>query len=180
MWRLPYWRWRTHTSESPKQVVDVVLRATQRRLTTPARLGQALQERTRQRWRSLIGDVLADVEAGVASPLERRYARDVEGAHGLPRGLRNAPEADCDGTRYRDVRYGAWRLVVELDGREAHPTEEAFRDRRRDNRAVSEGDAVLRYGWREVVGDFHRLGRRGQGQGSELTAAVGFPRSRAG
>ena len=43
-----------------------------------------------------------------------------------------------------------WLTVVELDGRAAHPADEAFRDHRRDGAAVA-GDVVLRYGWRDVV-----------------------------
>ncbi len=41
---------------------------------------------------------------------------------------------------------------MELDGREAHPEDQAFRDYRRDNHAAVAGEAVLRYGWRDVVG----------------------------
>jgi hypothetical protein len=52
---------------------------------------------------------------------------------------------------YHDVRYRRWSTVVELDGRAAHPVEEAFRDFRRDNRVVVAGDVVLRYGWRDVA-----------------------------
>ena len=51
------------------------------------------------------------------------------------------------------MRYQKWGVVVELDGQGAHPADRAFRDRARDNAAVSEGLAPLRYGWREVAGD---------------------------
>jgi very-short-patch-repair endonuclease len=51
------------------------------------------------------------------------------------------------------VRYEPWRVVVELDGREAHPAESWFRDMDRDNRAAFAGEQALRYGWREVVND---------------------------
>jgi hypothetical protein len=88
----------------------------------------------------------------VASPLELRYARDVERAHGLPPGLRNRPERGPQGkTRYHDVRYPEFGTVVELDGREAHPGDEAFRDLYRDNVLAAAGDQVLRYGWRDVT-----------------------------
>jgi very-short-patch-repair endonuclease len=43
--------------------------------------------------------------------------------------------------------------VVELDGRDAHPDAERFRDRRRDNRVVVSGRLSLRYGWREISDD---------------------------
>ena len=72
---------------SASEAVDLVLRATQRRLTTADRLRFSLQRRPRHRWRALLLDVLSDVEDGVTSPLERRYRRDVEHGHGLPAAL---------------------------------------------------------------------------------------------
>ena len=102
--------------------VDVVLRATQRRSTTAERLRRAIGQRQRQRWRGLLLEILAEVEIGVASPLELRYRRDVEQRHRLPPGICNEPERRGRGGRwYRDVRYRDWHVVVELDGREAHP-----------------------------------------------------------
>jgi len=144
------------SARRPERVVDLVLRAGQRRLTTPGRLRSAALQRRRLRWRVLVDGLCADLAAGVQSPLEQRYAARVERRHRLPKGERNLPEqnlaeqvgaAHC----YRDVRYRRWRVVVELDGRGAHPPEEAFRDRRRDNRAARLGEVSLRYGWREVV-----------------------------
>jgi len=134
-----------------ERVVDLVLRAGQRRLTTPERLLGAATARARLRWRALLEDLCADLAAGVHSPLERRYAARVERSHGLPRGERNLAEPVAGARWYRDVRYRGWRVLVELDGRGAHPPEGAFRDRRRDNRAARGGEVALRYGWREVV-----------------------------
>jgi hypothetical protein len=136
---------------SPGAVIDLVLRVTQRRLTTACRLADRLEQRRAQPWRGLLHDVLGDVVAGVQSPLERRYRRDVEIRHGLPAGERNVPERDGLSVRYRDVRYRRYHLVVELDGAEAHPDDERFRDRGRDNRLTVASDAGLRYGWREIV-----------------------------
>ena len=133
-------------------VIDVLIRATQRRLTSPARLRDTLAGRNRHPHRSLIGDVLADVADGVQSPLERRYLVDVERAHRLPTGLRNRQESDGARAKYHDVRYGDFSLVVELDGRAAHHPEDAFRDLRRDNVLALAGETVLRFGWRDVVG----------------------------
>ena len=133
--------------------VDLVLRVIQRRLTTAARIRDALIAEGRHPWRRLINDVITEASEGVASPLERAYLQKVERAHALPTGRRNAPEfVPGVGRLYRDVRYPQWHVVVELDGREAHPADTAFRDLRRDNRAVVAGEAVLRYGWRDVVG----------------------------
>jgi hypothetical protein len=138
---------------SAEQAVDPVLRATQRRLTTATRLRAELARRPRQRWRGLLGEVLVDVEDGVASTLERRFARQVERAHGLPRGGRNSADRDpvTGRRRYRDVRHRGFGLVVELEGQEAHPTDEAFRDLDRDNAAVVGGSVVMRFGRRDVA-----------------------------
>lgn len=133
-------------------VIDVLTRSTQRRLTTAARLRDTLARRRRHSNRTLIAEVLGEVEDGVQSPLERRYLRDVERAHDLPAATRNCHEVVDRRSRYRDVRYRNWSVVVELDGRAAHPAEGAFRDLRRDNELVLSGDAVLRFGWRDVVG----------------------------
>lgn len=137
---------------SVDSVLNLVFSATQRRMTTAQRLRSNLATRSRHRWRSLLGEVLADVEEGVASPLERRYLRDVERPHGLPRGKRNSTETDSSGrSQYKDVRYGRWRTLVELDGRGAHPVHEQFRDWRRDNTAVIADEETLRYGWHDVI-----------------------------
>ena len=69
--------------------IDLVLRAAQRRVTTADRLRRSMQQRPRQRWRSLLLDVLAEVQVGVASNLELAYRRDVEETHHLPVGTRN-------------------------------------------------------------------------------------------
>ena len=142
----------TDDSRSPEQVIGVVLRACQQRLTTPDRLAGRARSRRRLRWRRLIGELLTDVRDGATTPLERHYARDVEGAHGLPRGRRNVAEGRRGRRRYRDVRYLRWRLVVELDGRAAHPQSQRERDHLRDNELMeAEGTRTLRYGWVSVT-----------------------------
>lgn len=141
-------------SDTAVAVIDLLLRACQRRLTTPGRLRDRATSRARLRWRGLVSDVLADLRDGVQSALERHYFRDVELAHGLPRGQRNARDGGPGRARYRDVRYRLWKLIVELDGRAAHPADERERDDLRDNAVLEdEGVKTLRYGWRTVVGD---------------------------
>ena len=136
----------------PGGVVDVVLRAVQRRRTTPARLRACLGTRRSHRWRGLLADLLDDADQGVSTPLERRWVHDVERPHGLPPGAVNRPDLD-QRRRYRDVEYELWGLVCELDGREAHPDDQRFRDRERDNLVTASGRRTLRYGWREIVDD---------------------------
>ena len=136
----------------PDEVVHWVLRACQRRLTTPARLRVAAERRGRLRHRGLLRQLLAEAAQGVASPLEHRYRRDVEVAHGLPLGDRAGASADPDGRRrYFDVRYKHWRLRIELEGLAFHPDDRSWVDHARDNAAVQLGDVVLRYGWRPVT-----------------------------
>jgi hypothetical protein len=144
----------TARTSTPDQVADLVIRVCQHRLTTAARLRAELGRMARHRWRPLLADLLAEVEDGVRSALERRWLHRVERAHGLPPARRDQAERAPDGSRrYRDLRYHRWAVVIELDGREAHPDEEAFRDRARDNRAARSGELALTYGWREVASD---------------------------
>lgn len=133
------------------QVVNVVLQALQERRTTVARLQAAVERRSRLRHRLLLTDLLADAAEGAESALELRYLRDVERAHGLPAGTRQHQRRHPLGRDVRDVRYDAFATVVELDGRRGHDGAGRFRDMRRDNRAVVDGEAVLRYGWWDVV-----------------------------
>jgi predicted transcriptional regulator of viral defense system len=127
-------------------------RACGRRLTTESRLREALQARKKMRWRTELGDVLAAAGHGVQSALEYRYLRDVERAHGLPRSRRQV-RAVIDGkAAYRDAYYEEYQLAIELDGKLAHPDEERWRDRHRDNQAGAQGILTVRYGWRDVYG----------------------------
>jgi hypothetical protein len=143
----------TDDTSRSDDVITVVLRACQRRLTTAARLRGAARQRARLRWRALLKDLLTDVVDGVQSALERRYRRNVELPHGLPRGTRNRQEGPVRRRRYRDVRYKRWRVLVELDGRAAHPEEWQERDDIRDNAALDDdGSVTLRYGWQSVTG----------------------------
>jgi hypothetical protein len=76
----------------------------------------------------------------------------VQRAHGLPEGRYNHRDHDARGAVcFRDVVYEPWRVIVELDGREFHAPERAFRDRGRDNRAALIAALTLRYGWYEVA-----------------------------
>jgi hypothetical protein len=133
------------------EVVALIARACQLRLTTPFLLDDTLRQRAKARWRGEITRALSDGFDGVHSLLEYRYVRDVERPHGLPRPDRQA-QADQDGARiFRDIHYRAYRLAIELDGRASHPDEQRWRDTRRDNAAAAEGITTLRYGWADVT-----------------------------
>jgi very-short-patch-repair endonuclease len=127
------------------------IRACQRRLTTPDRIIAALEERSRVRWRRDVTDAIPDIRAGVHSPLELRYARDVERRHGLPRGERQVRVVRGVTRQYIDVLYPDHGVVVELDGILAHSADGTGRDRRRDNANTLHGYQTLRYGWVPVA-----------------------------
>ena len=132
-------------------VVALLAKACQRRLTMPVLLRQSLDARPKSRWRAEIREAIGDVASGVHSPLEHRYLRNVERAHGLPAGDRQAWAVQNGHNIYRDVRYRKYRVVVELDGVATHPAEKRLEDKRRDNAAAAQGLVTLRYGWSDVT-----------------------------
>jgi very-short-patch-repair endonuclease len=128
-----------------------VTRACQRRRTTPERLGLALDDRKKIRWRVATSKLIAEVSSGAETPLEVAYARRVERAHGLPVGRRQRHRHAGLRSQWSDVEYEDYRTVVELDGRVGHVEDGRFRDHRRDNAASLRGDVTLRYGWSDTT-----------------------------
>jgi hypothetical protein len=127
-------------------------RAVTRNKVQPAMLAAALKARKKVRRKAWLVDALTDVSDGVHFPLERRWVRDVERAHGLPQASRQARRNGADGVRYLDNLYEAWGLAVELDGAAFHPSESRDDDRYRDNETSIRADArVLRYGFKQVA-----------------------------
>lgn len=123
-----------------------------RRLTGEGPLRMTLSTRRKLRWRDQLDEMISAGAGGAHSPLEFRYDRDVERAHGLPTASRQVPFTKSGGGRgFRDRYYDAYRLVVELDGKRAHPAERRGHDRRRDNDATAGGGATLRYDWDDVT-----------------------------
>jgi hypothetical protein len=82
--------------------------------------------------------------------LEYRYVRDVERPHRFPAATRQARARRNGRNLYRDTLYEAYKTVVELDGRVAHPGDSRWDDIHRDNAAATAGASTLRYGWLEV------------------------------
>jgi very-short-patch-repair endonuclease len=126
-------------------------RACGRRLTTEQRLRAAMAARSKLRWRDSLSQVLSATADGVHTVLEYRYYRDVEHAHRLPQAIRQARVTRGRRTQYRDAFYQLCRVVVELDGRMAHPSEARWRDIYRDNAAAADGSVTLRYGWLDIT-----------------------------
>ncbi|MGZ0150563.1 hypothetical protein ACXJJ3_26120 [Kribbella sp. WER1] len=134
-------------SRSLDTAAAVVAEACQSGRVAPGEIVAALAGRSRLRHRAALQQILADVAQGTHSLLELRYLRDVERAHGLPRGQRQrAVEGE-----YTDVAYVPYELVVELDGRFHFAPRQRWRDLDRDNRAALRSETTLRYGWLDVT-----------------------------
>ena len=141
----------TQTAATFDDVCGWITRAFARDLTDQHQLRAAMRQRPKLRWRADLHELMAAAASGDHSVLEYRYDRDVERAHGLPEPIRQAPFVGPDGRRgRRDRLYVAYGVVVELDGRLAHPDEEQWRDKARDNEAAVDRKQTLRYGWEQV------------------------------
>jgi hypothetical protein len=122
-----------------------------RRLVTPQQLRQALDARSRMRWRQEILAALAIVADGVHSNLEYRYIRDVERPHRLPKAARQAKVLQGSRSHYLDNLYQPFGVGVDLDGRAYHLVEDRWRDIRKDNLGATSGIVTLRFGWGDVT-----------------------------
>ena len=123
-----------------------ICRAIGRRRTTAVRIRLAMDARKKMRWRREIAVALHDADAGVLSVLEYRYVHRVERPHGLPVAQRQARISQRTGNRYLDNLYREYGICVELDGTAAHPADEQWRDKRRDNFNSLHGIVTLRFG----------------------------------
>lgn len=142
----------TQTASSFDDVCGWVTRAIARELTDEATLNAAMTKRGRLRWRTDLREILEAAVTGDHSVLEFRYHRDVERAHGLPEPGRQVPFATKDGRHgRRDRVYQEYGVIVELDGKLAHPLENRRKDKARDNAAAAAGQQSLRYDWEAVT-----------------------------
>lgn len=133
------------------EVCALVTAAFGRHKTSEGMMRTVLAERGSQRWRREIDELITAAADGTHSVLEFRYDRDVERAHGLPRSSRQVPFRKQDGgTGFRDRVYESYGVIVELDGKQAHPDERQWEDRERDNAAAEDTKQSLQYGWRHV------------------------------
>jgi hypothetical protein len=141
----------TQAAETFDDACGWVTRAFGKRLTNEGALRAAMAQRKKLRWRTDLGELITAASGGAHSALEFRYDRDVERAHGLPESLHQVPFTGPGGRAgFRDRYYDRYQVVVELDGNEAHPAEDHWRDKARDNAAAAEGKQSLRYGWKHV------------------------------
>jgi hypothetical protein len=123
-----------------------ICRAVGRRRTTADRIRQAMDARKKMRWRRELVVALGDVSEGALSLLEHRYVHRVERPHGLPAARRQARVRHRTGNSYLDNLYEGYGVCSELDGTAAHPADEQWRDKRRDNANAAQGIVTLRFG----------------------------------
>ena len=121
------------TARTFDEAYSWISRALSRHLVSVGMLREAMGGRSRIRWRVWLSEALADADEGAYFPLERRYARDVERAHGLPKAERQARRTIGSKTHYKDNWYADYRVCVELDGASYHQNDQVRRDKRRDN-----------------------------------------------
>jgi hypothetical protein len=138
-------------SPSLDEAISLVLRASASRRTTPERILTALAHRAKMPRRTALLQALGAAKDGAQSLLEFRYIARVERPHGLPAGRRQHRVRRGGQNQYQDVSYDEYSLVVELDGREAHPEWFRWADIRRDNASAATGCITLRYGWGDVT-----------------------------
>jgi hypothetical protein len=142
--RLPEWKLpRTRIEDTVLDLVTTadtfdeaygwISSALSRRFVSTEMLREAIGRRSRIRWRVWLNEALADAGEGAYFPLERRYARDVERAHGLPRAERQARRTISGRIHYKDNWYAEYRVCVELDGPTYHRDGQVQMDKRRDN-----------------------------------------------
>lgn len=168
-------------AEGTNDVVSVLADAVNWRVTTAARLREALDELPTLRQRALLREVVDDLAAGACSVLERGYLHRVENAHGLPTGLRQSPRRTPEGREFRDVGYEEFGLIVELDGRAFHSGKQAWdTDLDRDLDELVSSRSTARLGWRQVfatecrtAGKVGALLQRGGWQGAPRPCGPG-------
>jgi hypothetical protein len=123
-----------------------ICRAIGRRRTTADRIRRAMGARKKMRWRRELTLALAGAGDGVLSLLEYRYVHRVERPHGLPAARRQARIRQRTGNKYLDNLYQEYGVCSELDGTAAHPADEQWRDKHRDNANAVLGIVTLRFG----------------------------------
>jgi len=118
------------------------------RRVRPAEVRAVLDQTRHHKQRRLLSEVLDDASSGVTSALERRYAHDVERAHGLPSAHRQAKPV---GIYTVDNLYEDYEVIVELDSQVYHRGAAATQDLERDRTHTQYGFITLRYTWADVT-----------------------------
>ena len=121
------------------------------RRTVAGRLRAEIERRVRLRRRTLLTDLLDDLERGTHSVLEHGYLVRVVRPHGLPEPTaQQVPFIAEDGTQYRDAGHADLDLSVELDGTLHDGSEARDDDADRDLDDLAQGKVTPRLRYRQV------------------------------
>ena len=140
----------TQAAKSFDDVCGWVTRAIARNLTDERGLLQAMTLRPRLRWRADLDElILRRTKAGTIRCWSSAITGTWSGRMACPSRvgrcrLPSRTDAEDSGNSLCTTDYG---VVVELDGRLAHPAENQWKDKARDNAAAAEGQQSLRYDW---------------------------------
>lgn len=146
-------------ASSEDAAIATVANAVQRRFVAARELVTELGQRRQHPFGRLLREVLLDVAEGAESAAEVRYIRDVERAHGLPKGVRQAA-TDAGRARAHDTGYCEYRLLVEVDGRVAHEGwARRVSDALRDRETTVAGEVTVRLMWPDVTSGACRSAR---------------------
>ena len=121
------------------------------RRTVASRLRAEVERRGRLRRRTLLTDLLDDLERGTHSVLEHGYLTRVLRPHGLPEPTSRQARVDGEaGSEYRDAAHDGLDLVVELDGALHDGSEARDDDADRDLDDLARGKVTPRLRYRQV------------------------------
>ncbi len=121
------------------------------RRTIASRLRTEIERRGRLRRRSMLTELIGDLDRGTHSVLEHGYLTRVVRPHGLPEPTsRQAPVSSPTGTQYRDVAQADLDLAVELDGQLHDDADARDADADRDLDDLARGWVTPRIRYRQV------------------------------
>jgi very-short-patch-repair endonuclease len=137
---------------SEREVERAFHEAEVKRLTSRVSLPQLIERHPGRRGVGTVRSILARrAPAGITeNDFEEEFVAFLD-AHGLPRPLFNATLPLRGRLLRPDCMWPQQRLLVELDGRASHGTEQAFEsDRQRDRALLAEGWRSTRVTWRQL------------------------------
>jgi very-short-patch-repair endonuclease len=138
---------------SRRQIVRALNEVEVQRLTDPLSIPDLLARYPRRRGSAVLRELLDDAAGSLGvtkNELEEGFVSLLDSCS-LPRPRFNADIAVGGRFFSADCLWQAERLIVELDGRAVHGTQQAFEaDRERDRILISEGWRVIRVTWRQL------------------------------
>ncbi len=144
----------------PQDAGGVLTAGVQQGLTTAGRLRASLEGMGRVRHRRKLISVIADIDGGSRSELERRFLTIVRRAR-LPKPVCDYPVWLSERRVWVDVCYPALRIAIEIDGRAFHLMSEDWEDDLDRQNDIVLGDwLVLRFTARAIREHPHQVAER--------------------